>query len=158
VNTAAKNKGPTYDEYTAMKTRCDRAERQSEEFKKANQNLMEKLNDSKKDRGTNNAALEDLKKRLEAAMNLATTSKRDAERFATRAEALQKEEMRLRIELGKALEEIKKLKIAKAQAALARPGVISLNQPTPPAGRPAGGTGGGFKPGGTGGKGGQSAA
>jgi DNA repair exonuclease SbcCD ATPase subunit len=138
-----KGRAQTPEEFNELKTKHDRAIKQVDEFKKVNAQLMQRLDASKKDKGTNVAVVEDLKKKLEAAVTLANNSKKDTERFVARADSLQKEEQRLRSELNKALEEVKKLKLEKAQAAIARPksGTPAPGTPHGAAAAPASGTG-----------------
>ena len=86
---------------------------------------------------TGDVDVEDLKKKLEASMKAANLTRHETEKAVAKAEYLQKEEMRLKIELGRAMEEIKKLKLAKAQAGLGR-SIGSQNRTGKPGGNKPG--------------------
>jgi len=122
TGTGVKAKGPSYEEFTQIKGKLGQAQKQVEEFKKANVMLMEKLEASKRDRGANTASSEDMRKKLEMAVKSATDAKKEAERSAARTDALQKEERRLKSEISKLMDENKKLRIDNMRASLARPG------------------------------------
>jgi hypothetical protein len=73
----------------ALQQKYDRLAKQTEEFKRTNQNLLAKLNE-KKERATAEGSAE-ASKRLEAAMKLAVQSKREAEVFRSVIQKLNEE-------------------------------------------------------------------
>ncbi|HLD98643.1 MAG TPA: hypothetical protein VJB59_00190 [Bdellovibrionota bacterium] len=99
--------GSSEAEAAALRLKLERVTRQCEEFKKSNQQLGEKLAETKKDRNQNGGNIEDLKKKLEAAMRLATSNAKDAEQLQLKLEEAQREEARLKMELNRAQTELR---------------------------------------------------
>jgi DNA repair exonuclease SbcCD ATPase subunit len=88
-------------ELSALQIKYDRLYRQSEEFKKANRQLMEHLNEVKRDSGGMPNHVDELKSRLDAAMKLAMTSKKDAEMMRSKIAQMLQKESNLRAEVMK---------------------------------------------------------
>jgi hypothetical protein len=81
----------------ALQTKYERAFRQAEDFKKANRQLIEQLNESKKGTSSSGKGLpEDLKGRLDAAMKLATVNKKEADTLRSRVSTLLQEEAKMK--------------------------------------------------------------
>lgn len=96
-------KQPEKGELTVMQATIERQGKQIEEFKKANGQLVEKFEKAKKEKYTEkDTNTEELKKRLEGAMKLVTTSKKENEKLLLKVEELQREEIRLKMELNRA--------------------------------------------------------
>jgi hypothetical protein len=94
---------PEKGELTVLQSTIERQQKQMEEFKKANAQLVEKVEKAKKEKYTEkDTSTEELKKRLEGAMKLVTTSKKENERLLLKVEELQREEIRLKMELNRA--------------------------------------------------------
>ncbi len=94
---------PAKGELTALQGNNERLQKQIDEFKKANQQLVEKLDKVKKERYTEkDANTDELKKRLEGAMKIVTVSKKENEKLLLKVEELQREEIRLKMELNRA--------------------------------------------------------
>lgn len=139
LNSSKRNQ-PSASDFTALQAKYERALRQSDEFKKNNQQLMDKLTESKKERG--GGPQEDMKKRLEAAMKMATGHQRDAEKLQERVEEMQREHMRLQAELNKANQELKSARVgskagssdvpATAAVSAAKPAAAAKPAPTAP--------------------------
>ena len=108
----AQNKRPTVDPATQIK--MDRSLKQAEEFKKVNQQLLERINEMKAK--SSEAEVADIKKKLETQLKLVVASKKESERLTSKVEDMQKEELRLKTELGKTLAENRRLKTTKARA------------------------------------------
>ncbi|MGK5082625.1 hypothetical protein WDW37_04905 [Bdellovibrionota bacterium FG-1] len=93
----------------ALQTKCDRAVKQTEELKKMNQILSDKLTEVKRER-TGAGSVEDLKKKLDSSQKAIATHQREAERLAVKLEETQKEQLRLSAENNKINNELKTLK------------------------------------------------
>ncbi len=116
---SAKTRGPSFAEHQTMQARFDRAMRQIDEFKRTNTQLMDKVNDlSKAEKPTAVGNVDEMKKRLEGAMRMVTSTKKEAEELQAKVEELQREDQRLREELNRANLELQSLKkIARGEAA-----------------------------------------
>lgn len=101
VQAASKTKTQSSD-YQALKVKYERMFKQSEEFKRANAQLMEKLNEAQ--RASKNPTMnpEELKKRLDVSMRLAASYQKESDQSKLRIEELQREEARLKAELARA--------------------------------------------------------
>jgi hypothetical protein len=99
VQSESKEKKSTAD-YLALKAKFDKVVKQAEEFKRANQQLLEKLNEATRPKP---AALnpEDLKRRLDVSMKLAASYQKDSEKLKLKIEDHVREENRLKSELAK---------------------------------------------------------
>lgn len=110
---ASKRAGAGSAELSALQTKVDRAQRLADEFKRTNQLLMERLEAQDKLKPSASAgSTEELKKRLDAAVKLANSARSENERMVLQVEELQREEARLKGELEKMSEELKKKKAA----------------------------------------------
>jgi hypothetical protein len=100
VQNASKEKKSTGD-FIALKAKFDRVVKQAEEFKRANQQLLEKLNEATRPKP---AALnpDDLKRRLDVSMKLAASYQKDSEKLKLKIEDYVREENRLKAELARA--------------------------------------------------------
>ena len=98
----------------AMQIKMDRSIKQAEEFKKVNQQLLERMNEMKAK--SSDAEVVDVKKKLETQLKLVVASKKESERLTAKIEEMQKEELRLKTELGKTLAENRRFKTTKARA------------------------------------------
>jgi hypothetical protein len=95
------------EEYAALKVRFERTQKQAEEFKKANRQLMEHLITARKQRAAASSLghdVSELNRRLEAAVKLATTHRKEVEILKRRNDGLKSQEEKLRL----ALSEMKK--------------------------------------------------
>jgi hypothetical protein len=107
---ASKTRVRTDIDLETLKTKYERVSRQADEFKRANQQLMDKLNELKpKQPGMSS---EELKKKLESAMRLAATHQKDAEVLRMKLEEMQKIETRLKSELNRVTVALKTVKAA----------------------------------------------
>jgi hypothetical protein len=114
---SAKRNQPSMSDFSALQSKYERSIRQADEFKKTNQQLLEKLSEAKKD--AIKAPQDDIKKRLEAAVKIAGNHQRDAEKLQIRVEEMQREQMRLKAELNRSIQELKSARMAsKAQHAV----------------------------------------
>jgi hypothetical protein len=129
---SSKRNAPSMTDFTALQSKYERAVRQSDEFKKNNQQLLDKLSEAKKERVTGNQ--DEMKKRLEASMKLATGHQREAERLQQKVEEMQREQMRMQAELNRTTNELKSARSAKAQAQHLQ---ASAAKPAAPAAKPA---------------------
>jgi hypothetical protein len=132
ANFSPKTRGPSFTDFQQLQSRYERVQRQAEELKKTNQQILDRLNEQKKERGSSTANVEEMKKRLEAAMKLVTMNKKDAEKKDLRIAELQQEELKLKSDLARAQGELKTLRMMQAAGRLAK-----------------GSGGGGTKPGGS---------
>jgi len=94
-------------ELTAVQARLERSQRQLDEFKKTNKNLVEKLSDSEKRKIPEQRKMVELKTKLQEAVKLATRHKAESDELKEATSALEKEKAEL-------LNEIKLLKAQKA--------------------------------------------
>lgn len=108
-NGSARRNQPSMADFSALQSKYERSIRQADEFKKANQQLVEKLSEAKKD--AIKAPQDDVKKRLEAAVKIASSHQRDAEKLQQRVEEMQREQMRLKAELNKTAQELKSARV-----------------------------------------------
>jgi hypothetical protein len=108
INNVAKEKKSTED-FAVLKAKYDKLSKQTEEFKRANQSLLEKLSEATRPKP---AALnpEDLKRRLDVSMKLAASYQKDSEKLKLKVEELSREETRLKGELNRTLVALKSLK------------------------------------------------
>lgn len=109
---SAKNRGPSFQDFSSLQGRYERAQRQADEFKRTNQQLLERLSEQRKDRGADGASADEVRKRLEAATKLVANQKKDQERLNQKLEEMRKEELRLKGELNKAVTELKRARSA----------------------------------------------
>jgi hypothetical protein len=130
----AKRNGPSTTDFAALQNKYERSIRQAEEFKKANQQLLDKLNDAKKDRA--GGAQDETKKRLDQAMKMVTANQKESEKLYQKIEDMQKEQMRLQAELNRKDGEIRAARKTQANAAVAPSGAAAAPAPgaTPPSG------------------------
>lgn len=143
----AKARVSTQSELAGLQAKLDRAQRQAEEFKRTNQQLADQLNEAKRDRGSSGASVDDLKKRLEAAVKIMNVNKKENDRLTSKLDEMRREEMKLKMELARAQTELKAAKAAKASAlkpGAAKPGAGARPAAAKP-GVPVAGTGGGSK-------------
>jgi hypothetical protein len=105
---AAKARGPSVKDLQEMKARADKAQRQADEFKRANASLTEKIESQQREferalaaakEANKGAGPEEAKRRLEQAMKMITVQRKEAERLTLKVEELEREESRLRREL-----------------------------------------------------------
>ncbi|OFZ35315.1 MAG: hypothetical protein A2070_10710 [Bdellovibrionales bacterium GWC1_52_8] len=124
VSQASKASNLTSAELSTMRIRFDHVNRQCEEFKKANHLLSEKLALVKREKAAVGGGTEELKRRMELAMQTANAHQKDAEEYRLKSEELKREEVRLKMELGRAQTEIKTLKasVLKIQKAVVNGG------------------------------------
>ncbi len=142
----ARSRGAAGQEFTAIQSKYEKAARQMEEFKRANQQLVERLNkaEEKGRLGGQAGGGEDARKRLEASMRQLTLTKRESERLAGKVAEMQREDMRLRAEVTRLTTDLKRanknslpaMNSAAAAPSVARPpvpksgrGVISAQPP-----------------------------
>ena len=92
-------------ELKTLQSKYDRLLKQTDEFKRANRDLADKATEK-----VGAVSSEEMKKRLDAAMRMATNTRRDADLLQLRVEELQREEQRLKSELERALGEVKAAK------------------------------------------------
>ncbi len=106
----ARTRGAANQEFAAIQSKFEKTARQLEEFKRANQQLVEKLNraEEKSKGGSQGAGADDAKKRLEASMRQLTLTKRESERLAAKVAEMQREDMRLRAEVTRLTGELKR--------------------------------------------------
>ena len=88
-------------ELATLRAKYEHVNRQCEEFRKSNNQLAEKLAQAKRERNTAGGNIEEMKKRLESAVQLATTRQREMEQLQLKLEELQREDARLRMELSR---------------------------------------------------------
>jgi len=96
-----KSKGVDSDELAALAAKYEKVYRQAEEFKRVNRQLMEHLNDSRKERGALPPNVEDLKRRLESAVKMANNHRQEADRLRTRCLQMETNEIELLAQLEK---------------------------------------------------------
>ncbi len=102
VQSSAKSQSQIGTEYVALKARHERLYKQAEEFKKSNRQLMDHISTIKQGRSEVQGAGVDISegnRRLEAAMKLATLNKKDADAMKVRVLVLQKQEVKLKMEI-----------------------------------------------------------
>jgi len=88
-------------QFTELKTKFDRSQKQIDEYKKMNQQLLDKLNEagSKKGGASSSLAVEEMKKKMENAIKLAQEQKSETETLKIKVEELEAESLRLKREL-----------------------------------------------------------
>ncbi len=127
---AARNKGGSGPEFSALQAKFEKGNRQLDEFKRANQQLVDRLNRLEERAHVQNQTTGDeSKKRLEAAMRQLTVTKREGERLASKVAEMQREDMRLRGEVVRLNTELKRAKSAgghQDQLSAAQAGVRAL--------------------------------
>jgi len=111
--------GPSIADFANIQTKYERAQKQTEELKKINQQLMERLNEKKERPGTSPSNVEEMRKRVEAAMKQIANGKKDLDQMAIKVTDLQTEEARLKKELNQTQLEVKRLKTANIKAQMA---------------------------------------
>jgi predicted metal-dependent hydrolase len=100
-------------EVGALQTKCDRMQRQLDEFKRQNQQLMEKINEGKTTRtGGGKVDVDDMKKRLELSVKINVIHEKEKEQLRLRLEELQREDIRIKSELAKVYIQLKAAKAA----------------------------------------------
>ncbi len=124
---AAQAKTKSTEDVNDLKTKLDRAKKQAEEFKKVNQQLMERLSGGKD--GPGESSLADTKKKLESAQKMVAANQKESERLNTKISALEKENLRLKTEHAKAQAENRRLKASAPQAATT-PGGTTTGSPS----------------------------
>jgi len=100
AQSASKTKTQSPD-FQALKLKYERLFKQSEEFKRTNGQLMEKLNEAQRAAKTPGMNPEELKKRLDVSMRLAASYQKESEQSKLRVDELQREETRLKTELAR---------------------------------------------------------
>ena len=101
------------DDIAAWKIKYERILKQNEEFKRANQALLEKVNSVHKPKAGGLTA-EETKQKLEMAMRLAATNQKHAEQQKLKDEELQREESRLKSELSRTNASLRAMKASAA--------------------------------------------
>ncbi len=113
-NQAMNSKGKqSAAELSALQIKFDRVQRQLEEFKKANQQLSEKVTESQKSKdssGGGGGGTSELKARLEASMKMLTLSKKQNEQLKGQVDQTKREELRLKGELNRLTTELNTVK------------------------------------------------
>jgi hypothetical protein len=109
---AASNKGPSPQEFSALQNKYLQSQRLIEDFKRQRELLMEKLDQRERELKERPAAPlgEDIRKRLESAMQKMVAMQRSSERLQLRVTELASEETRLKRELAMAQDELRGLK------------------------------------------------
>jgi hypothetical protein len=110
---SAKSRAAGDSEAVALKAKYDRLQKQNDEFKRANQVLMEKVNEVHKTR-SGGMSSDEMKSKLEMAMRLAANYQKDSEQQKLKVEELQREEERLKAELNRSNNSLKALKASAA--------------------------------------------
>jgi hypothetical protein len=100
AQSASKTKTQSPD-FQALKLKYERLFKQSEEFKRTNGQLMEKLNEAQRAAKSPGMNPEELKKRLDVSMRLAASYQKESEQSKLRVDELQREETRLKTELAR---------------------------------------------------------
>jgi hypothetical protein len=100
AQSASKTKTQSPD-FQALKLKYERLFKQSEEFKRTNGQLMEKLNEAQRAAKNPGMNPEELKKRLDVSMRLAASYQKESEQSKLRVDELQREETRLKTELAR---------------------------------------------------------
>ncbi len=87
-----------------LNTKLERAQKQADEYRKQYQFAMEKLREKKptENQGVNT---EEMKRRYDAALKMASQSKKEAETMRTKFDEMKRDEVRQRLELAKVQEE-----------------------------------------------------
>jgi hypothetical protein len=88
-------------DFQVLKLKYERLFKQSEEFKRTNGQLMEKLNEAQRAARSPGMNPEELKKRLDVSMRLAASYQKESEQSKLRVDELQREETRLKTELAR---------------------------------------------------------
>ena len=106
-------RGAATPEVAGLQAKCDRMQRQLEEFKRQNQQLMEKINDGKMLRtGGGKVDVDDMKKRLELAVKINVVHEKEKNQLKLRLDELQREDVRVKAELAKVYMQLKAAKAA----------------------------------------------
>jgi DNA repair exonuclease SbcCD ATPase subunit len=110
---SSKSRGPSIQDFSSLQGRYERAQRQADEFKRTNQQLLERLNEQqRKGLGSAGASVDEMRKRLEAATKIVANNKKDQERLNQKIEDMRREELRLKGDLNKAVTELKRARAA----------------------------------------------
>jgi hypothetical protein len=107
---SVKTRGPSFQDLQAMQQKAERLQRQLEEFKRSNAALNEKVNELQSAKKAKAGDPDDLKKRLDASVKIATIAQKESDQLRLRVEELQVEDGRLKKELEKAYADLKALK------------------------------------------------
>lgn len=105
---AAKNRGPSQAEHNQLKKSYQTLLRQLEETKRLHQELQQKFV-QEKERAAKAAEGEEFKKKFEAAIKMAQTSRKQAQQWAMKAEEFEVQESRVKRDLSAAQSHIKRL-------------------------------------------------
>ena len=131
LNSSKRNQ-PSASDFAALQAKYERTLRQTDEVKKSNLQLVEKLNEAnKKERST--GSQDDLKKRLEAQVKASSGYQRDAEKMKERVEEMQREHMRLQAELNKVNHELKSARVGSKTQQAAAPAAATAATAAKPA-------------------------
>lgn len=132
------------------KEKMDAISKQNDEFKKLNQNLMEKMAEMKKKSQGSEGSVDEMKQKMENSMRMANAYKREAEKSKEMTEGAKREVTGLKVELSNVQVEVKRLKAllgqrdVKANAAAAAAAAPAKASATGSGTKPPGtGTGGG---------------
>jgi hypothetical protein len=126
-------------EHQSVTAKMERANRQSEEYKRTNQQLAEKLAKLEEKLKANQAsgAGDDSKKRLEAATRQMAVQKKEQERLSARIAEMQREDMRMKAEVNRLTAELKRAKVGAKAAENAATAVQPGAKSTTAGGAPA---------------------
>lgn len=102
--------GPEVSDVAALQSKYERVYRQAEEFKKANRQLIEHINEIRRDRVTNTAPAmnhDETGRRLEAAMRIMANTRKENDSLKNRVQSLQTQEVQLKLEITQLQAELK---------------------------------------------------
>ncbi|MGK5086168.1 hypothetical protein WDW86_01305 [Bdellovibrionota bacterium FG-2] len=116
----AKTKGPSFTEYQALKSRTDRLAFQCEEFKKANQQLQEQVNQANKAQVSGvgaavDSANDEWKRKYEVLNKSAAFYQKENEQIKRRYDEIKREDVRTKMEVGRLQNELNAAKAASAR-------------------------------------------
>jgi hypothetical protein len=104
----AESKARSHNESSALQMKLDRALKQAEDLKRVNQQLTERLNQSRSIQSE--AGGGEWKKKFEAVQRQMSMTKKEVERLSQKLEDAKREEVRMKSELGKLQSENRRMK------------------------------------------------
>ena len=103
-------------ELNSLQAKLEHTQRLLDEQKKANQQILDRAAQLKKER-VSTPLSDEMKQRFDATMKVVATQKKDNEKLTMRLQTIQREEIRLRLELSKAQTELRTANKAAAAGA-----------------------------------------
>ncbi|MEK6578137.1 MAG: hypothetical protein AABZ55_02825 [Bdellovibrionota bacterium] len=110
VQLASTKRSSAGSEIASLVAQNERMQKQVEEYKKTNIQIMERFNQTKREKTASNATTDEMRKKVELSTKQVIASKRETDKLQLKLDEIDRENERLKIELTRAQLEIKKFK------------------------------------------------